>query len=223
VVLKPGHPAVITGLLCKSPSALVRTGGAGGDSNSVPLVTVNEEGVKLGVTVALTDGDVIWVCGSRHRYAVEFPGTVASGSGTGGSGGGGGKGTKRVGGGDDDASSAPNAKRRQPQEKPVLVVLPGATSNLAGDMIQHLIPLLEAKFDVRIRRGSSEKEQGGSRWKGWNPSSNALTVVNTLGICPLEADSAPWYVLGCSFGNRVACSIVSDELTKVAPSLILTG
>ena len=81
--------------------------------------------------------------------------------------------------------------------------------------------LVQAGFDVRIRTGSSS--EGGARWSGWDPAKNARAVVEDLGICPREADAPPWYVLGCSFGNRVACSIVSDELTAVPPRLILTG
>ena len=129
---------------------------------------------------------------------------------------------KRKSGRDRDAGG-PRTKRSRGgnNAKPIIVVLPGSSSNLTRDMAERLVPaLLQVGFDIRIRPGSSE---GGARWSGWNPSSNARAVVEDLGICPREADAPPWYVLGCSFGNRVACSIVSDELTPVPPRLILTG
>ena len=97
--------------------------------------------------------------------------------------------------------------------KPILVILPGASGGLTRDFVDLLIPRLHGSFDVRLR--PEEK------WKGWNPSTNAQTVVERL--CPREDDAAPWFVLGCSFGNRVAVSIVADALTPVAPRLILTG
>ena len=129
-------------------------------------------------------------------------------------------------------SSPPPAKRQQTAEqedgapstggaKPILVVLPGSSSYLAQDMQLLLMPLLEDRFDVRVRPGSNV--DGGKKWAGWDAGTNAAKVVNELGLCPMEEDAAPWYVLGCSFGNRVACFIVSDGLTPVAPGLILMG
>lgn len=123
-----------------------------------------------------------------------------------------------------EESSPPPAKRQQTAPdaaKPILVVLPGSSSVLANDMQSLLMPELEARFDVRVRPGSDV--DGGKKWAGWNPSTNAAKVVNDLGICPTEPDAEPWYVLGCSFGCRVACSIVSDGLTPVAPGLVLMG
>ena len=38
-----------------------------------------------------------------------------------------------------------------------------------------------------------------------------------------QADAPAWFVLGCSFGNRVAAAIVAEALTPVPPALILTG
>jgi hypothetical protein len=101
------------------------------------------------------------------------------------------------------------------EEKIILVVLPGASGKLSTDFITHLIPALEhtGLFEIRERC---------EKWKGWNPISNGESVVSSL--CPSSNVNA-WFILGCSFGNRVASSIVSDELfgTTSAPGLILTG
>eukprot|EP00937_MAST-01D_sp_MAST-1D-sp2_P005118 g5118.t1 len=117
--------------------------------------------------------------------------------------------------------------------KPILVVLPGSSSKLSADMKTLLMPALEdAGFDVRVRKGKGKGKFGvdsyddgpdGQKWRGWDPEANAKHVVKELDICPSEIDAAPWFVLGCSFGARVACSIVADELTPVAPGLILCG
>jgi hypothetical protein len=53
-------------------------------------------------------------------------------------------------------------------------------------------------------------------------------LLQSENLCPTTSDdelvdSQPWFVMGCSFGNRVAVSIVSEKLTSVAPGLILTG
>jgi len=100
-----------------------------------------------------------------------------------------------------------------PISKPILVVLPGASGALAKDVLELLIPALKRHFEVRVRPTA--------KWKGWDVHKNAQAVVKEL--CPIEADAAPWYVLGASFGNRVATAIVGDGLTAVLPSLVLTG
>ena len=83
-------------------------------------------------------------------------------------------------------------------------------AGLAKDFSEMLIPALRVHFEVR--------ERPPAKWKGWDPAKNAQDVAATL--CPKTEDAAPWFVLGASFGNRVACAIVSEELTPV-PSLTL--
>ena len=99
------------------------------------------------------------------------------------------------------------------ETKPLLIVLPGASGGLTKDFSDLLVPALRPYFDVHIRPQS--------KWVGWDTSKNAKLVVESM--CPKETIAAPWYVLGCSFGNRVATSIVADALTPVPPNLILTG
>ena len=112
------------------------------------------------------------------------------------------------------ASPAPKLFGAQPAGKsPILVMLPGASGTFTKDFMELLLPRLKERFEVRMRPAG--------KWKGWSPKTNAQLTVETL--CPRESDAAPWYVMGCSFGNRVAVSVVADKLTPVAPSLILTG
>jgi hypothetical protein len=103
--------------------------------------------------------------------------------------------------------------------KPILVILPGASGTMSQDMTNFLIPELHKIFDVRIR----EKK----KWNGWDPIKNAKQVVTASeNLCPTSDEpeqQQPWFVMGCSFGNRVAVSIVAEKLTSVAPGLILTG
>jgi hypothetical protein len=98
-------------------------------------------------------------------------------------------------------------------QKPILVVLPGASGALAMDMEDLFLPLLKDTFEVRVRPTK--------RWQGWDATKNAKAVVEEL--CPQEADAPAWYLLGASFGNRVAAAIVSERLTATPPSLIFTG
>lgn len=102
------------------------------------------------------------------------------------------------------------------KSKSILVVLPGASGKLSADYINLLLPALEESglWDIR-------KRPDGEWTKGWRPKTDAVNVTEDL--CPKDVDAEPWYVLGCSFGNRVATAIVSDALTPVAPGLILTG
>ena len=101
----------------------------------------------------------------------------------------------------------------EPAQKPILVVLPGASGALARDFADELIPALRLIFDVRVR------PEG--KWQGWDPSKNARAVVAQM--CPKEPDAPAWFVMGASFGNRVAAAVVSEKLTLVTPTLIFTG
>lgn len=126
------------------------------------------------------------------------------------------------------ASSRPESSEKK--KKPVLVILPGASGGFARDFREDLLPRLHSVFEVRCRPEGIPRlmfiiililtHQKG-KWVGWNPSSNAMSVAQAL--CPNSADAEPWFLMGCSFGNRVACSVVIDKKTPVEPGLILTG
>jgi hypothetical protein len=111
------------------------------------------------------------------------------------------------------------AEQAQPKkkklDKPILVVFPGASGKLAKDVEDLLIPRLREMFDVRVRSGS------------WN-TGNVKAAGNTSAACSLGPQGPPssapaWYIMGASFGCRVAAAVVSEQVTATPPSLILTG
>jgi hypothetical protein len=116
------------------------------------------------------------------------------------------------------AAKQSTATAKEEETKPILVILQGASGKLSANMTNLFLPALvqSGHWDIRVR-------PEGSWTNGWHAKNNATVVVNDLGLCPKDADAAPWFVMGCSFGNRVATSIVSDALTPVAPGLILMG
>ena len=100
-------------------------------------------------------------------------------------------------------------------ELPILVILPGSSGKLSKDFKEFLLPELHQRFEVRLRE---EK-----KWNGWNPRNNAHDVMS---LCPPpHEEREDWYVMGCSFGNRVAAAVAEiDSRWQIhAPKLILTG
>jgi hypothetical protein len=55
------------------------------------------------------------------------------------------------------------------KNKPILVLLPGASGTMSQDMPNFLIPELHKIFDVRIRETN--------KWNGWDAINNAKQVV----------------------------------------------
>ena len=108
-------------------------------------------------------------------------------------------------------------------ELPILVILPGSSGKLSKDFKEFLLPELHQRFDVRLR---DEK-----KWKGWDPRKNAIDVCSreenlvTTEFWSYDHEDEDWYIMGCSFGNRVATAVVAelDERQRVPPKLILTG
>ena len=103
--------------------------------------------------------------------------------------------------------------KKQKLQKPILVVLPGARGKLAIDVEDMLIPRLREMFDVRIRSGP------------WNTgdvkATNNISSAASLG--PQEEGASAWYIMGASFGCRVAAAVVSEHITATVPSLLLIG
>jgi len=126
------------------------------------------------------------------------------------------------------AASETKAGGKGGKKKPVLVILPGSSGKLSNDFKEFLVPVLHRRFEVRLR---DEK-----KWKGWDPMKNAQDVCAfTEQLIPADGtdEAEDWYIMGCSFGNRVATAAVAglvrgnrflhEEKQRVPPKLILTG
>jgi hypothetical protein len=101
-------------------------------------------------------------------------------------------------------------KQRPVSDKPILVVLPGASGKLSKSMSDNLIQKLHDLFDIRVREG---------KWVGWNPSGN-INMKSVTDLCPTD-DTKPWYILGNSFGNRVICALCGSNKFVVPPTKIV--
>mmetsp|Transcript_7205 Transcript_7205/g.10718 ORF Transcript_7205/g.10718 Transcript_7205/m.10718 type:complete len:220 (+) Transcript_7205:81-740(+) len=101
-----------------------------------------------------------------------------------------------------------NKNTNNREDRKILVILPGASGKLSKCMIDKLIPLLRNHYEVRILE---------SKWKGWNPMSSS-NIQKVLDICPSEG---VWYVLGNSFGCRVACSLYSSNSFVCPPAKVI--
>jgi len=86
-------------------------------------------------------------------------------------------------------------KRRRKSDKPILLLLQGASGKFANDIESYLIPRLGELFEVRRRPDK--------RWKGWDPGKNATQVAGDM----IPADGEQFFVMGFSFGARVAVSM----------------
>lgn len=94
-------------------------------------------------------------------------------------------------------------------QKPVLVVLPGASGNITKNMKEFLSLKLEDIFEIRISE---------HKWNGWKTNSKE-NVALALNLCPKT--DIEWYILGNSFGNRVIASICENNLFPYPPKKII--
>lgn len=103
--------------------------------------------------------------------------------------------------------------KEQKREKPMLLVLPGASGKLARDVEEQLLPRLRELFDVHVRTES---------WNVGNVKATGNTAFAAK-VGPQEKGAPDWYIMGASFGCRVAAAVVSEEVSATPPSLILHG
>ena len=130
------------------------------------------------------------------------------------------------------ATGATKTNRNDVTKKlPILLILPGSGGKLSKDFKELLLPALHQRFEVRLRK--AKKWKGWKEGEGWDPMKNAIDFMSigstTENLVPTgDTDEAEdWYIMGCSYGNRVATAIAALEHTsrgkRLPPKLILTG
>jgi len=106
------------------------------------------------------------------------------------------------------SKSSKNDEMKKKSNKPVLVILPGASGSLTKPFKEILIPRLSTYFTIHTREG---------KWKSWTLTSKD-NVDSVLSVCP--KNNQDWYIMGNSFGNRVICAMIKDNLFSIPPKKI---